>query len=606
MAGQGNKNRKPGSGNPGYGPGSGRGFSGAGIGGNVGGGFGKGSTKNKSGQGGNNNFSSKGNLTFSGFNNILNGIFGGPANALGTATGLLSQAFKSPSDWKRKQYADKNLDITDMNPSVRVNIDGEKALDAITSKIPNETIRNWVNSWSPKALKNLKINHQLYSPTKLQPGDKGWKPTGTGSIKLDPEAERYLEWMARQNPKGYTISDFEEIYKKQLDKGWDLYTAMKFNPANSISYYALIDDTQEENNNQNDNMATNTKGQVQDLYRSVLGREGDVAGLDYWTGKIDSGESTIDDVRRGMKASTEHQERDRLLQQNPNYTEADLDRRVSPGGGLFDQQNIADVMAGGAINMAPIFGPDNTWSGGKTADETYDALGNIYQQLGIQTTKPSTEWDANNPGVAQTPFYTAPPTSGTPITDAVDAKYAEHGLTDPGGTGQKYWEGTVDDGTDLDEMSKAFDHSASQNPLSSNYVPPVPPPGTANTPPGTTNTPPPTGTNQSGTNQSNWYDGYASGADWLAANPQGGESSTNSMDDFMKFMMMMSMMGGMGGSPGGYGGSQYGYGGLMPGGVQPAYNPLEQLQGSWDWFNKAFGSGSGSGGSVQGGTTANV
>ena len=100
MAGQGNKNRKPGSGNPGYGPGSGRGFSGAGIGGNVGGGFGKGSTKNKSGQGGNNNFSSKGNLTFSGFNNILNGIFGGPANALGTATGLLSQAFKSPSDWQ--------------------------------------------------------------------------------------------------------------------------------------------------------------------------------------------------------------------------------------------------------------------------------------------------------------------------------------------------------------------------------------------------------------------------------------------------------------------------------------------------------------------------
>tara|TARA_X000000368_G_scaffold406049_1_gene383860 strand:- start:47 stop:1141 length:1095 start_codon:yes stop_codon:yes gene_type:complete len=104
----------------------------------------------------------------------------------------------------------------------------------------------------------------------------------------------------------------------------------------------------------------------------------------------------------------------------------------------------------------------------------------------------------------------------------------------------------------------------------------------------------------------NWYDGYGSGAEWLAANPQGSENSTNStsnstnnMDDFMKFMMMMSMMGGFGGR-GGYGGSQYGYGGLNPGGVQAAYNPLEQLQGSWDWFNKSFGSG------VQGGTTANV
>ena len=100
----------------------------------------------------------------------------------------------------------------------------------------------------------------------------------------------------------------------------------------------------------------------------------------------------------------------------------------------------------------------------------------------------------------------------------------------------------------------------------------------------------------------NWYDGYGSGAEWLAANPQGTTNSTNSMDDFMKFMMMMNMMGGMGGGRG-FGGSQYGYGGLNPGGVQAAYNPLEQLQGSWDWFNNAFGRG---GSGVQGGTTANV
>ena len=111
--------------------------------------------------------------------------------------------------------------------------------------------------------------------------------------------------------------------------------------------------------------------------------------------------------------------------------------------------------------------------------------------------------------------------------------------------------------------------------------------------------------NPAATNTPNWYDGYGSGAEWLAANPQGTTNpqgtgnSTNSMDDFMKFMMMMNMMGGMGGGRG-FGGSQYGYGGLNPGGVQSAYNPLEQLQGSWDWFNKSFGSG------VQGGSTANV
>jgi len=99
----------------------------------------------------------------------------------------------------------------------------------------------------------------------------------------------------------------------------------------------------------------------------------------------------------------------------------------------------------------------------------------------------------------------------------------------------------------------------------------------------------------------NWWDGYGSIDDVLAAHQKNNEGGFGgNFEDFMKFMMMMNMMGGFGGR-GGYGGSQYGYGGLMPGGVQPAYNPLEQLQGSWDWFNNAFGSGSG----VQGGTTLN-
>ena len=70
------------------------------------------------------------------------------------------------------------------------------------------------------------------------------------------------------------------------------------------------------------------------------------------------------------------------------------------------------------------------------------------------------------------------------------------------------------------------------------------------------------------------------------------QSSTGGMDDFMKFMMLMSVMGGgRGGGMGG--GSQYGYGGLNPGGVQAAYNPLENLQGMGDWFKNNFGSGGG-------------
>jgi len=68
----------------------------------------------------------------------------------------------------------------------------------------------------------------------------------------------------------------------------------------------------------------------------------------------------------------------------------------------------------------------------------------------------------------------------------------------------------------------------------------------------------------------------------------GNQSSTGGVDDFMKFMMFMSMMrpqGGMGG------GSQYGYGGLNPGGVQSAYNPMDNITNMMSAFNSLPGIG---------------
>lgn len=65
------------------------------------------------------------------------------------------------------------------------------------------------------------------------------------------------------------------------------------------------------------------------------------------------------------------------------------------------------------------------------------------------------------------------------------------------------------------------------------------------------------------------------------------KKSGDGMGNFMKFMMFMNMMrpqGGMGG------GSQYGYGGLNPGGVQSAYNPMDNFQGMMDGF-KSLNSG---------------
>ena len=90
-----------------------------------------------------------------------------------------------------------------------------------------------------------------------------------------------------------------------------------------------------------------------------------------------------------------------------------------------------------------------------------------------------------------------------------------------------------------------------------------------------------------------WWNQFAD-ADAFKDFLNGDQTQTQSggMDDFMKFMMLMSVMGG--GGQGGYGGgSQYGYGGLNPGGVQSAYNPLENLQGMGDWFKNNFGSGGG-------------
>tara|TARA_Y100001938_G_scaffold109222_1_gene149272 strand:- start:17 stop:814 length:798 start_codon:yes stop_codon:yes gene_type:complete len=71
-----------------------------------------------------------------------------------------------------------------------------------------------------------------------------------------------------------------------------------------------------------------------------------------------------------------------------------------------------------------------------------------------------------------------------------------------------------------------------------------------------------------------------------------GNQNSGGMNDFMQFMMFMNMMRPQGG---GYGGSQYGYGGLNPGGVMSAYNPMDNFQGYMDAFN-----------TLKGGTTTNT
>ena len=89
-----------------------------------------------------------------------------------------------------------------------------------------------------------------------------------------------------------------------------------------------------------------------------------------------------------------------------------------------------------------------------------------------------------------------------------------------------------------------------------------------------------------------WWTKFAD-ADAFKKFLTGDQQKSDGMGDFMKFMMLMNVMGGNRGG-GGYGGSQYGYGGLNPGGVQAAYDPMEQLKGMGTWFKDNFGSSSAS------------
>jgi len=109
------------------------------------------------------------------------------------------------------------------------------------------------------------------------------------------------------------------------------------------------------------------------------------------------------------------------------------------------------------------------------------------------------------------------------------------------------------------------------------------------------------GSNQVDTSQFLTTEGLQSWWDALDKSSFTGNQS-GGMDDFMKFMMLMSVMKG-GGGMGGYGGSQYGYGGLNPGGVMQAYDPLAQLQGMGTWFKDNFGSGGATTSTVNTGTT---
>lgn len=466
------------------------------------------------------------NLSFKGLRKVLSNFLSSPANAMGDFTGQLSIKNKQPSQATINRFLKKNIDLTNMNKSFRIGIDVNSALN----KIKNEKVKGWLKKNLPQTLKDFNINHQMYSPTKLKPGDANYTPQGTGSGQLDPDTEKYLEWIATVNPEGKTVSEYEKIYAKQLAEGATLEQAMASNKAETGSFYALIDDKDTQNTTPsvadllstttNNNKMTLNQTQVNDLYNKLLGRDA-VFGTDsdfdadYWVGK------TAEHVTSGIQGGSEFKNR-QYLTDSGITDEATLDKMVLPGG--FKTEHHTDFGTGG-INASGNpdllhFNEGNTWIGGprKQGKAFEGELNSIMASLGITT---------------QNPFSSIGDTDGSMITDGSNTVIEEEG----GGTGGD-------------------------------------------------------GNNNQGGGSGSWLDDYADIDAFKEA--LGLNNSSNGMDQFMQFMMFMSMMrpqgGGMFGG-GGYGGSQYGYGGLNPGGVVSSYNPMENIASAIEAFKTIPGIG---------------
>ena len=249
--------------------------------------------------------SSMGKGPSGGGNSIFNSIkswLGGPAYAhnMGQITGKLKSLDSVPSDWKVKQFADKNIDITKLNPSFQVNISTQRAID----NVKDEKTRAWLNNVLPQKVKDWRIDHQMYSPTKVMPGDDGYNVTGTGTPTLDPDTERYLDWAARTNPSGMTVADAEKLYANQIKGGSTLERAMRLNPAETGSFYALLPSNKEAEPTPEPEPKPTMD--LNKIYNELLGRDVGQEGRDYWGGKFDSGQMSIQNIRDSIKQSTEY------------------------------------------------------------------------------------------------------------------------------------------------------------------------------------------------------------------------------------------------------------------------------------------------------------
>ncbi len=284
------------------------------------------------------------------------------------------------------------------------------------------------------------------------------------------------------------------------------------------------------------------------IFQNVLGRNADPGGRAYWDAQVaEKGDSAYQDLVNTAMAGNEYKDRASAVSANPNITEAELDSLSSAYVSPYHHGS------GSAVS---------NWRPGDMHNQgTADAVTSGYS-------------DATN----------------TTVADVISAFQAHNAATlaaggsDIQGTGN-ITGGVQDAGSNTitaEDVLAAYNQGASS----------ITGDGSDGNNNGSGSTSLPAGLTMDDLNS--W---------WAGIDKSGFGSSGTSMQDFMQFMMMMNMMGGGFGGGGGYGGSQYGYGGLTPGGVMQATDPLAQLQDSWDWFQNSFGSGGATTNTINAGAT---
>ena len=317
------------------------------------------------------------------FFNSIKSWLGGPAYSqnMGQVTGKLASLASVPSDWKVKQFADKNIDITKLNPSFQVNISTQRAIN----NVKDENTRNWLNKHIPQKVKDWRIDHQMYSPTKVMPGDPGYNVTGTGSPTLDADTERYLDWAARVNPSGMTVADAEKLYANQIKEGSTLERAMRLNPAETGSFYALLPSNKEAEPTPEPEPTMD----LNKIYNELLGRDVGQEGRDYWGGKFDSGQMSIQNIRDSIKQSTEYKSK---LQPPTVQTSPLQMTSYNPTPPTFSPATVTAASGGGSntptVSMtgqpaAP------SWNVPSVSLEAIDKASKDFYQTGLPSTSPS-------------------------------------------------------------------------------------------------------------------------------------------------------------------------------------------------------------------------